>query len=426
MGTLLEGYNCLILDFDGTIANLQVDWKAMKNELTHTFGTDFTILDAGLMSLNNGELNKAFRIIKKHENAAEYTPNYALINYVKKHKKAYAIFSDNLSTTVKGILEKLGILDRFNIIVCKDDVTNFKPNPEGLWKILEALNIHDKSEAVFIGNSTKDELAAKATGIEFLNVESAVKIDDNKENMKSKLNNIAKIYDPSLPENDFDYWLLKYDFEVLKRFLIGDVVIELGSGRGNITKRLVKVAKNKLIVVEGSKKNLEVIEQELAEEQKVEFHHSLWQKFKYDEKVSDVVFFSGLEHLSEKDGKLVLEKIRSWMEDNSRLHLIVPNTCSLHRRIAWFAGVVEKLDEYSERDKMLGHKTFYTKQRLFDLLKDIGFETIHWEGILLKPFPNLTMLNLSLTEKEIEGLYQVGKELPDYCAHIYVCCIKKA
>jgi SAM-dependent methyltransferase len=238
---------------------------------------------------------------------------------------------------------------------------------------------------------------------------------------KEKLDAIARVYDPTSPKNDFDYWLLTYDFEVLKNFLIGDVVIELGCGRGVITSKLAKIVKRKLIVVEGSQENIEFT-RKIVKNENVEFYHCLWQEFEFKEKVSDVVFFSGLEHLSEEDGRLVLENIKKWLDEHSRLHVIVPNVQSLHRRIAWYANFVNRLDEFSERDKILGHKTLYTKERLFNLLNDADYKIIHWEGILLKPFPNHVMLKLSLSEKEIEGLYKVGKELPEYCAHIYVCC----
>ena len=43
-------------------------------------------------------------------------------------------------------------------------------------------------------------------------------------------------------------------------------------------------------------------------------------------------------------------------------------------------------------------------------------------GIFLKPLPNDMMA--SLDKRVIYGLYEIGRELPDYCAHIYTLCKK--
>jgi len=249
----------------------------------------------------------------------------------------------------------------------------------------------------------------------------------NVDNLNKDLDRIAVKYDPSTPQKDFDYWLLKFDFEILKRYLIGETVIELGCGKGIITLELAKIVKNKLIVVDGSKENINyvknILKLKLKNNKKVELHHSLWQEFDYNGKVSDVVFFSGLEHLTEEDGIRVLLKIKKWLNYDSRLHIVVPNVKSMHRRIAWYGGIVTDIFEFSERDMLLGHKTLYDKDKLFNLVKKAGYKIYAWEGIFLKPFPNDIMNKLNLNEKELRGLFEIGKELPDYCAHIYVCCM---
>jgi len=235
----------------------------------------------------------------------------------------------------------------------------------------------------------------------------------------NKLDEITSKYDPSSPEKDFDYWLLLFDFEVLKKFLIGEKVIELGCGRGLLTERLAKVSKE-LIIVEGSKKNLECVKNKLCNYKNIKFYHSLWQEFEYSYKdISDVVFFSGLEHVDKDTGYLILKKIKTWLKPDGRLHIVVPNAYSLHRRVAYYMGIIKDVHEFSERDKLLGHKRVYDKETLFRELRECEYKIFHWEGIFLKPLPNSFMMNLD--EKIIRGFYEISKELPDYCAHIYVC-----
>ncbi|AIJ04930.1 hypothetical protein JH146_0079 [Methanocaldococcus bathoardescens] len=241
------------------------------------------------------------------------------------------------------------------------------------------------------------------------------------ENTIKKLDSIAKSYDPISPEKDFDYWLLQFDFEVLSKYLIGRKVIELGCGRGILTEKLVNVCQE-LLVVDGSEINIKYVRKKLENYSNIKFYHSLWEDFEYNNKdISDVVFFSGLEHIDKDTGLKVLNKIKNWLAPNGKLHIVVPNAYSLHRRIAYYMGIIKDVHEFSERDRLLGHKKVYDKEILFNELRSSGYKILHWEGIFLKPFPNSMMMNLD--EKIIRGLYEVGKELPDYCAHIYVCAV---
>jgi hypothetical protein len=85
-------------------------------------------------------------------------------------------------------------------------------------------------------------------------------------------------------------------------------------------------------------------------------------------------------------------------------------------------NLVKDVHELSERDIKLGHTRVYDKEMLFNELKECGFDILHWEGIFLKPFPNAMMT--SVDESILRGLYGIGRELPDYCAHIYAVCTK--
>jgi HAD superfamily hydrolase (TIGR01549 family) len=170
MGSSLKKYKYIIFDFDGTLANLSVDWKGLKKKLAQTFNKDFTKLNEGLKNLTENELKRAFKIIEKYELKAKYELNCSLIEYVKENDKIYAIFSDNMSVTVKNILEKAGIINKFHVVLCKDNVAKFKPDIEGLKKILETLNVYNKTEVIFIGNDEKDKLIAENVGIDFMDV----------------------------------------------------------------------------------------------------------------------------------------------------------------------------------------------------------------------------------------------------------------
>ncbi len=78
-----------------------------------------------------------------------------------KYKTAIAT---NRSDTMQGILVEHGLAGYFDFVVCALDVQNPKPHPESLIKIMEHFNIKP-SQAIYIGDSVLDEMAAKGAGI---------------------------------------------------------------------------------------------------------------------------------------------------------------------------------------------------------------------------------------------------------------------
>ncbi len=67
--------------------------------------------------------------------------------------------STNRSTTMSRVVEMFGLDKWFDIIVCALDVNNPKPDPEGVFKILEILGV-EKDRAIYIGDSVVDEMVA--------------------------------------------------------------------------------------------------------------------------------------------------------------------------------------------------------------------------------------------------------------------------
>ena len=72
--------------------------------------------------------------------------------------------STNRSTTMSRVVDIFGLDRWFDIIVCALDVNNPKPDPEGVFKILEILGV-EKDRAIYIGDSIVDEMVAYRAGI---------------------------------------------------------------------------------------------------------------------------------------------------------------------------------------------------------------------------------------------------------------------
>lgn len=84
---------------------------------------------------------------------------------IKKLRPAYhTAVATNRSDTMQGVLAEHGLEGWFDVVICALDVQHPKPHPEGLLTILSRLNL-SPLEAVYIGDSELDEIAARESGI---------------------------------------------------------------------------------------------------------------------------------------------------------------------------------------------------------------------------------------------------------------------
>lgn len=233
------------------------------------------------------------------------------------------------------------------------------------------------------------------------------------------LQSIARTYDPSSPKKDFDYWFVRLGFEAIRKLLRGLAVLELGCSTGLMTSLLSQVAK-RLVVVDGSASNLARTRRRLGGTGHVVLAHQRWEVFEPQELFDDALLVRGLEHV--EDPVNLLKRVADWLKPNGRLHVIVPNARSLHRRIGLHMGLVQSLYELHEGDQRVGHRRVYDRETLLGDLGSAGLSPVHCQGILLKPLSNKQLR--SWPEALVRAFYQVGLELPDYCGEIYACCTR--
>lgn len=74
------------------------------------------------------------------------------------------VASSSTSEWVKGHLARLGILESFDCMRCRDDVVNAKPDPDLYLAVLECLGV-GAAEAIAIEDSPNGVLAAKRAGL---------------------------------------------------------------------------------------------------------------------------------------------------------------------------------------------------------------------------------------------------------------------
>jgi glycosyltransferase involved in cell wall biosynthesis/phosphoglycolate phosphatase-like HAD superfamily hydrolase len=171
----------VVFDFDGTIVNLFVNWSELKWQLKNKFLINQdTNLNNILIGINNkygpSGLEDAYNLIQIYElkDLEKAIVNKNILEIIKEcHEKniKLGVFSSNMKRTVDYLLDKLKIKDLFDIIITKEDVKLYKPEPEGLQLIINRWKIN-KSDALFVGNDNLDKLCGMNIGVETFTIEN--------------------------------------------------------------------------------------------------------------------------------------------------------------------------------------------------------------------------------------------------------------
>ena len=96
-----------------------------------------------------------------------------LLKSLFNNKLEMAILTNNKSQYAEEVLEKFNLSAYFNTVIGFNDVSEVKPNPEGILKILNKWNIKP-SEAIFIGDMTTDVKAGRAAKVKMVCVASGL------------------------------------------------------------------------------------------------------------------------------------------------------------------------------------------------------------------------------------------------------------
>jgi 2-polyprenyl-3-methyl-5-hydroxy-6-metoxy-1,4-benzoquinol methylase len=224
-----------------------------------------------------------------------------------------------------------------------------------------------------------------------------------------RLEAIAGTYDSA---SDFDFHLICYNYREMKPRLRGPSVLEMGCASGVMT-RWLAADFPAVHVVDGSSLYLQQVAPTVGKH--VHFHHALFEEFKPPQRFNDIIMARALEHLEDPVG--ILKTMRRWLEPAGRLHLVVPNATSLHRRVGVAMGLLERPDALSERDHKYGHHRVYDANLLREHLTAAGWSIERLTGVFLKPLSNAQMTSFS--PELLEAFFRVGHELPDYCAELY-------
>lgn len=202
--TIKKQKKLLILDFDRTMVDLNIDWLAVKEKIANIFvpfgiSPDIEkplferIKDASKRSVlkeKNNKLEdliykKCLAVIKNEEllslkkcELMDGTKDF--LKWMKTEKRDFAVLSNNNTEVIKKVFVKFK-LSLPKIIVGSDSVKDQKPNIEGINKIMRRVK-RSANECVLVGDSKAEVEIGKKSGVKtyilnIYNKEKNIKID---------------------------------------------------------------------------------------------------------------------------------------------------------------------------------------------------------------------------------------------------------
>ncbi|WP_108670275.1 HAD family hydrolase [Peribacillus acanthi] len=174
----------LVFDFDGLIIDTESVWYDSYREVLSGYGMDLKIEDFSKVIGTTDEVlyqhireNVETKIdrdtIEKetHEiykiKMGEPVLREGVEDYLKAAKEKgirIALASSSSRQWVEGYIRQLGIIEYFEVIKTRDDVSKVKPDPELYMKAVEALGI-ESSEALAFEDSLNGLMAARKAGL---------------------------------------------------------------------------------------------------------------------------------------------------------------------------------------------------------------------------------------------------------------------
>ncbi|HOC60551.1 MAG TPA: HAD family hydrolase [Smithellaceae bacterium] len=177
--------NTIIFDFDGTLAELTIDFQKMRRSiadlivrygladkyLDHRFALEMieeagTVLEKQSSCKADTFRQEAFRIIQNIElDAARQGALFAgtkdLFSNLRKHSIAAGIITRNCSEAVKTIFPDIS--DYCQVVICRDHVRQVKPHPEQINLAIARLG-GSATNSMMVGDHPLDIQTGKNAG----------------------------------------------------------------------------------------------------------------------------------------------------------------------------------------------------------------------------------------------------------------------
>jgi pyrophosphatase PpaX len=173
-----RGYSGVFFDWDGCLADTLGLWmelykrslskrgiRAGEQSIVRELFNDWS--GPARFGVRDGETFSAEIIAGLEERIAEVTIDPSVpgtLEELKRAGKKTAILTGSKRGFVEPVLAREGIASLVDLLVCLDDVTRHKPDPEPVHRALESLSLSPE-RAIMVGDSGKDIQMGRNAGI---------------------------------------------------------------------------------------------------------------------------------------------------------------------------------------------------------------------------------------------------------------------
>lgn len=207
---------------------------------------------------------------------------------------------------------------------------------------------------------------------------------------------------------------IAHSFEIAKRFLTGDSILELGPAEGVMTESLARCGMH-LTLVEGSRRFCDDLQRRFPDAEVV---NALFEEFDTSKTFDNIILGHVLEHV--QDPVDIIRRAKEWLVPNTgRMFAAVPNARSLHRQAAVIMGMLEAEDSLNEMDRHHGHRRVFNPESFRNIFKQAGFQIEIFGGYWLKPVSN-KQIEETWTPEMLNAFMRLGERYPDIAGEIYI------
>ncbi len=207
---------------------------------------------------------------------------------------------------------------------------------------------------------------------------------------------------------------INYSFQIARRYITGERLLELGPAEGVMTERLASLGK-KMTLVEGSGLFCDDLRKRFPQATVV---HALFEEFAPREPFDTIILGHVLEHV--QDPVAILKRVKQWLApDSGQVFAAVPNARSLHRQAAVIMGLLTQEDSLNEMDVHHGHRRVFNPESFRNAFYQAGMTIDVFGGYWMKPVAN-KQIEATWTPEMLDAFMQLGERYPDIAGEIYV------
>lgn len=224
---------------------------------------------------------------------------------------------------------------------------------------------------------------------------------------------------------NFDFDVMHgYMFDAFKPFFREGSMLELGSFKGDFTRRLLHEFDD-VTCVEASPEAAAAARQRHGSA--ADIVNARFEDVQLPRRYDNIVLTHVLEHID--DPVSVLRRInQEWLADGGRFFLVCPNANAPSRQIAVKMGLITHNAAVTPAELEHGHRCTYSLDTLERDARAAGLSVTYRSGIFFKALANFQwdrLLATDIISKEyLDGCFALGQQYPDLCSSIFLLCEK--